>query len=197
MQNNKNFTSRQWLILSLLSVVILGLITLIVVTVIDQQKRAEELARLRAAVVTMVPHKTRTPLPPPTLRPSITPYPTMSQMPTIRIPTRPTATPAPTQPVAVNILPNSPQNPPASSVCDSATMQYERDWHKYYLALIESQYGPLINYYQSLIDEAVLNRDAYAIDQYASKLKALQNENSADINAENARYKASVPKECR
>ena len=76
-------------------------------------------------------------------------------------------------------------------------MQYERDWHKYYLALIESQYGPLTNFYRSMLDQALHDRNARSVLEYSRKLTALNNEKSADINAENARYKASVPKECR
>jgi len=62
--------------------------------------------------------------------------------------------------------------------------------HQYYLDQIDYIHAPLINLYQSWIDEAARNRDALGMVEAQQKLDNENAQVEAEKTAENKRYKA-------
>jgi hypothetical protein len=87
---------------------------------------------------------------------------------------------------------SSPSNSsPSSSATDcSAALAYAEAIHQYNLDVIDYIHSPMINYYQSLIEEAVRNRDALTLTKAQRELENEQAQVEAEKNSENKRYKA-------
>jgi hypothetical protein len=86
----------------------------------------------------------------------------------------------------------NPANPPSASsgVNCSSQLSYAADMHQYYLDQIDYIHAPLINLYQSWIDEAARKRDALGMVEAQRKLDNEQAQVDAEKSAENKRYKA-------
>jgi hypothetical protein len=83
-------------------------------------------------------------------------------------------------------------NPPpakSSSNC-SAQLDYAAAMHQYYLDSIDYIHQPMLDYYQSMIDQALGNRDALGVVQAQRGLAAEKAQVSAEKASENKRYKA-------
>jgi hypothetical protein len=99
---------------------------------------------------------------------------------------RPTSIPQQSQ---SNPAPTNPPSAKSSSNC-SAELDYAAAMHQYNLDSIDYIHQPMIDYYQSLIDQASQNRDALGLVQAQRGLAAEQAHVSAEKASENKRYKA-------
>lgn len=117
-------------------------------------------------------------------------YPSITPVIVIRTNT-PVRNPPPQNPPSQNNPP--PQNPGSqnSNNC-TAQLNYAKSTHQYNLARIQQIYQPLIDFYQSMIDDAVRQRDALKINDYQRKLAAEKQQLNAAISAENKRYQGEV-----
>jgi hypothetical protein len=71
-------------------------------------------------------------------------------------------------------------------------LDYAAAMHKYYLDQIDTIHAPLINLYQSWIDEALRNRDAVGLVDAQRELDNEKAQVKAEKSSENKRYKAEV-----
>ncbi len=72
--------------------------------------------------------------------------------------------------------------------------------HQYYLDSIDFVHAPAIQYYQSVLETALRNRDARAVLDAQSGLQAVHAQVDAEKAAENKRYnaeKASIKASCK
>ena len=60
------------------------------------------------------------------------------------------------------------------------------------MARIDQIYRPLIDFYQSMLEEAIRDRDALGVVEYQRKLDAQNRQLNAAIKAENQRYQGEV-----
>ena len=137
---------------------------------------------------------------------SNTPFPTQVPPTATLIPTyeyKPTFTalPSPTSFVVGTLFAPTPRpqqaqssssNPPVANSGSSCSSQldYAAAMHQYYLDAIDYVHAPLINLYQSWIDEAARNRDALGMVEAQRKLDNEKAQVDAEKSAENKRYKA-------
>jgi len=86
----------------------------------------------------------------------------------------------------------APANPPSSNPVSNCLSQldFATAMHQYYLDQIDYIHAPLINLYQSWIDEAARNRDALGMVEAQQKLDNENAQVEAEKTAENKRYKA-------
>jgi hypothetical protein len=136
-------------------------------------------------VPTQVP-LTATPIPTYAYAPTWTPLPSPTSF---VVPTLIRPTPVPQQAQSSN-----PANPPSgNSGSDCASqLDYAAAMHQYYLDQIDYIHAPLINLYQSWIDEAAGNRDAVGMVDAQRKLDNERAQVKAEKSAENKRYKAEL-----
>jgi hypothetical protein len=99
-----------------------------------------------------------------------------------------------------NIQPQNPpqQNPPSQNSSSQSTnncssqLAYAKSVHQYNLARINQIYQPLIDFYQSMINQAVAERDAIGLNDYKRKLDSQKNQLNNAIKAENQRYQGEI-----
>ncbi len=137
----------------------------------------------------------RTPYPPPTRRATITSMPSNTHLAKIRLPAA--LFPTSTRVVIVTKVSNTTtvfQSQPQTScsIYARAKAQYKDN-----LAYYKAYYAPMIQLYQSWVDQDVNNRDALALVKDTEKLNAQKNALSAAIADQKKQYNAVVPKECR
>ncbi len=119
--------------------------------------------------------------PTPAIYPSITPVTVIRKIPNTPVP----------NPQPQNNPPPPPVNQQNSNNC-AAQLSYAKSTHQDNLAKIDQIYRPLIDFYQSMIDQAVGRRDAIGVVEYQRKLKAQNQQLEAAIKAENKRYQGEV-----
>jgi hypothetical protein len=130
--------------------------------------------------------------------PTVTLIPTYAYAPTWTPPPSPTSFVLPTL-VPPASRPQQAQggsagNPPpvnSGSGCASQ-LAYAAAVHQYNLDVVDYIHSPMINYYQSLLDQALRDRDALAVSQAQQGLKNEQAQVKAEKASENKRYKAEV-----
>lgn len=123
-------------------------------------------------------------------RPTFTPIPSATPF-VFKLMNSPTANPYQAQANPTSANPASVNPPAANPVPDcSAALNYADAMHKYYLDSIDYIHGPMIGYYQSLIDQAARSRDALSLAQAQQGLANEQAQVKAEKASENKRYKA-------
>jgi hypothetical protein len=89
---------------------------------------------------------------------------------------------------------SNPANPPSgssgSSVDCSSQLNYAAAMHQYYLDVIDYIHSPMIDYYESVIDQATRDRDALALTQAQRGLENERAQVESEKSSENKRYKA-------
>lgn len=71
-------------------------------------------------------------------------------------------------------------------------LEYAASVHEYELDMIDYIYSPLVQFHESLIEQASRERDALGLVQAQRELKAVRNEMQARVRQENKRYNAEV-----
>lgn len=194
MKNYLGFTQGQFLILlGLVTTIILILSFGLIYVVIEKSRPI--IATSPENIIPPVVSSTAGIVATANLLPTTTPIPTYAYLPTA------TLIPSPTSFVIAPItIPTSKSssaptaNPNTSNStpdCSSA-LDYAAAMHQYNLDSIDYIHSPLISYYQSLIDEAVRNRDALAVVQAQNGLANEEAQVNAEKTSENNRYKAEV-----
>jgi hypothetical protein len=88
------------------------------------------------------------------------------------------------------------QNPPQQNTNQQANctpqLNYAKSTHQYNLSRIDSIYSPLISYYENLLEQALRDRDALAVNQYQRELNSQKNQYNAAVKAENQRYAGEI-----
>jgi endonuclease YncB( thermonuclease family) len=92
-------------------------------------------------------------------------------------------------------------NVPAGStnqdICNSPSVLYAKEVHRINLNYLEDYYQPWFDYYERVIQNAVINRDAVTIDQARQNLEKIKSDYTTAVDQENQNYRAAVPKACR
>lgn len=137
----------------------------------------------------------RTPYPPPTKRATITAMPSNTPMAKIKWPVPRAFATATIVSIATEVSnPIAPQYQPQDncSIYADAKAQYKRN-----VAYYKSYYTPMIQLYQSWIDQDVMNRDALALSKDTALLNREKKALSDALADQKKQYSAVVPKECR
>jgi tetratricopeptide (TPR) repeat protein len=125
----------------------------------------------RPSIATRTKVPTWTPIPSRTLIPSFTAVAINTTVPTQR---RVAATSAP-----IIVKPDC-----------SAQYTYIESLHQYYLDYLNNSYDQTLSYYQSLLDDALRDRDARTIIQIMQQIDQINVQRDSDINTENSRYES-------
>lgn len=199
MSKNSSFTSTQLFVLLILVtiiVIIIGVATMYVFVEKDSPIVSATHISFATSPINIIPLSTE--IPPTEIPLTATLIPTFAYLPTFTPIPSPTAflvipVERPTEkPQQVQNDPAPANNPPAANSAPdcSADLEYADAMHKYYLDSIDYIHSPMINYYLTVIDDAIRNRDALSLDQAQGGLDNEKAQVNAEKNSENKRYKA-------